>query len=503
MWVGLNLPQVPRIFLYGPVEESVAQTLHERGDGYTLRKPLCMQDFQGVLQHILSVSTFSAQSATGGEQASSTESEVTPSSIGEGEFETSTSRLIQSLIGRNIGSFVIEEEIGRGGMGAVFSGRQASLDRKVAVKIMLPGLVGDSTAIERFRREALAIARLKSPFIVQVFDAGTTPDQIFYIAMEFLEGETLSTHLKRHKRYPLHFALHVAIQAAQGLQTAHQAGLIHRDIKPSNLMINSKEHITITDFGLVRGFEDNDEQHQLTQDRALLGTPSYLSPEQASGQPVDARSDIYSLGIVMYQMLVGRRPFLADNILALLMKQHSEPLPDPRKDLPNLPDSVVDLLYKMTAKDRDQRFTSCEELLKSLYAIYSQTGHQGEPESNALPRLTASLATFHPDSNSQSLGTGSLLVDSHFSSTPVPGGDILPVEVVKQLQEELIKHIGPFAKKKLKDEAKAIGFSRKQFPVQKVEELIHRISEDLADEQREEFQNAANLLVADFISIKK
>lgn len=510
----------PWIFLAGTVEASSGKALEERGDGKTFSKPINWQELMTYLGKVAPAppSTVSKEADSLGLEGAATASfsDASPPSnaapaaslnagsnsnppsgpsFSDSMSPQSVDRMIDSLMGRTIGSVVIQKEIGRGGMGAVFAGMQTSLNRKVAVKIMLPGLVGDPTAMERFRREALAIARLKSPHIVQVFDAGVTPDKIFYIVMEFLEGETLSEHLKRHGQYPLGFALHITSQVAHGLHVAHQAGLIHRDIKPSNLMIDSNNHITITDFGLVRGFESGEEENQLTQARALLGTPSYLSPEQASAQPIDARSDIYSLGIVMYQMLVGRRPFVADNMLTLLMKQHSEPLPDPRQHCPDLPEPVVQLLYTMTAKVRDQRYPDCGALVQDLLTLLTQ--HGGANATPLLPQHAlshnATTGAFSPHSAAFSPSSISSLSDSVVGAAVE--GEVLPSDFVKSLQLELAKQIGPIAKVAVKKEARALGFSRKQFPVDRAQDWIDRLAQNLEGDQREAFLAGATSLL--------
>ncbi|MEM1009496.1 MAG: serine/threonine-protein kinase, partial [Myxococcota bacterium] len=208
---------------------------------------------------------------------------------------------MQQFIGKQFGSATLESEIGRGAMGAVFRGHQNVLKRPVAVKIMLTNLMGDKTAAQRFHKEALATASLKSPHIVQIYDAGVTKDGLFFMVMEFLEGETLDTLLERKQHFHLQDAIHLIQQIASGLQTAHQSGLTHRDIKPSNIIVDPQQHATITDFGLVR----NRSEVRQTQTNVILGTPAYLAPEQASNVEPDARTDIYSLGIVFYEMLTG------------------------------------------------------------------------------------------------------------------------------------------------------------------------------------------------------
>jgi serine/threonine protein kinase len=338
-WV-LERPQsslIPRLFIAGKMQQDIAERLETNNKETVLNKPLDVNRF---------ISTIGRLKAG--------KSPILRKNRKQDYFET--------LIGKKIGSSTILKEIGRGGMGAVFLGHQENLDRKVAVKLLLPEMVGDPTALERFQREALAIARLKSPHIVQIFDFGELDTHAFHITMEYIPGQTLD-HILRHKgRFPLAKALSVVTQVANGLTAAHDAGLIHRDIKPSNLIMDNKGHVTITDFGLVR---PQMKQNQ-TQSGMIVGTPHYLPPEQTSEAPLDARSDIYSLGIVFYHLIVGHPPYLSNNPMEILMKHMSEALPDPRKFVPSIPQEVVDILERMTAKDPGDRYINCRELLWDL-----------------------------------------------------------------------------------------------------------------------------------------
>lgn len=269
---------------------------------------------------------------------------------------------MQRFIGRRMGSALIEKEIGRGAMGAVFAARQVALERKVAVKVMLPALMGDDMAAQRFRREALAIARLKDNHIVQVFEAGFAEDGVFYIVMEFLEGGTLDDLLEQRGPLPVAEAVRLVKQVCKGLCTAHDAGLTHRDIKPSNLMISPEGRITITDFGLVR----DTSQIRQTKTNAILGTPAYLAPEQASSSEPDPRTDIYSLGIVLYELLTGQLPFVSDNMVEVLVMHLREPLPNARRLRPELPESIVQIMQRMTEKNPNHRYKDSHALLDAL-----------------------------------------------------------------------------------------------------------------------------------------
>lgn len=330
---------IPRLFIAGKMQHDIAQKLEKEYKETILLKPLDIKRFTSTLEKL---------------RASDPSSMLLAKNRAQDYFS--------SLIGKKIGPAKILKEIGRGGMGAVFLGHQESLDRHVAIKILLPQMVGDRTAIERFQREALAIAKLKSPHIVQVFDFGQYQENAFYIIMEYLPGQTVEQYLRRNGSFPIAKALSVVTQVADGLRTAHETGLIHRDIKPSNLILDNKGHVTITDFGLVRPQRKTKD----TQTGIIVGTPHYMPPEGASNTPLDARSDIYSLGIVFYHLMAGHPPYLSSNPMEILIKHMNEPLPDIRKAIPEISRTLVDILQRMTAKDPEQRYINCRELLWEL-----------------------------------------------------------------------------------------------------------------------------------------
>jgi serine/threonine protein kinase/CheY-like chemotaxis protein len=340
-WI-LAIPEraeIPRLFIAGKMQTTLAKQLETENKETILIKPLDINRFISAVKKL--------NSAKG-------KSPIITKYREQDYFAT--------LVGKQVGSANIKYEIGRGGMGAVFLGVQENLNREVAVKLLLPELVGDDTAIERFQREALSIAKLKSPHIVQIFDFGEFESNAMYIIMEYLPGQTVEQYLKRNGSFPLEKAISVVIQVAVGLQAAHDGGLIHRDIKPSNLILNNKGHVTITDFGLVRPLK----KLKQTQTGILMGTPHYMPPELASETPLDARSDIYSLGMVLYHLIAGHPPFLSNNPMEILMKHLNEPLPDIRKEIPHFPRALYDILERMTAKDPNERYINCRELLWDL-----------------------------------------------------------------------------------------------------------------------------------------
>jgi serine/threonine protein kinase/DNA-binding NarL/FixJ family response regulator len=362
-WV-LEKPEtakIPRLFISGKMQAELAKILETENKETILTKPLDINRFVSTVNRL---------------KTGETRSPILTKYREQDYFST--------LVGKQIGSAIIKNELGRGGMGAVFLGFQESLDREVAVKLLLPELVGDDTAIERFQREALSIAKLKSPHIVQIFDFGEFENFALYIIMEYLPGQTVEHYLKRNGSFPLEKAISVITQVATGLQVAHDAGLIHRDIKPSNLIMNNKGHVTITDFGLVRP----QKKLKHTQTGMLVGTPHYMPPELASDAHLDARSDIYSLGMVFYHLVAGHPPFLSHNPMEILMKHLNEPLPDMRKTIPDFPAEVYNILERMTAKDPDERYINCRELLWDLrsqerrYSTQTTTLTQPEQEEN-------------------------------------------------------------------------------------------------------------------------
>ncbi|MCK6509986.1 protein kinase [Myxococcota bacterium] len=362
-WITTHpqLHTIPRVFLSLPHQEPLLAQLRQEGEQHIFERPLRPSLFFDALQQLLSPH---------------------PAPFTSMPQKKKLEDAISAMIGRKIGSFVLEKEIGRGGMGAVFRAHQEALQRKVALKIMLPNAQQDETSIRRFQREALAIAQLKSPHIVQIFDAGTTEDGIFYIVMEFLDGENIDQFLRSHKRLPELQALSVIEQVALGLKVAHDAGLIHRDIKPSNLIIDTRGQVTLTDFGLVRGNQDM----SYTQPGIVVGSPHYLSPEQASGKPLDHRSDIYALGIVFFEILTGTVPFRGPHVSNVMLKHIQEPLPDPRQTQPDISHATVHFLQKMTQKEPAARYQDCNALLESILLL-KHTLHPPTSSAGSWPGL--------------------------------------------------------------------------------------------------------------------
>jgi serine/threonine protein kinase len=288
------------------------------------------------------------------------------------------------LSGKIIGNYQIVDELGRGGMAVVYRAYQPSLNRYVAIKVLPPQLGFDQQFVKRFQREARAAAGLRHPNIVVIHDVGEQ-DGVYYIVMEYLEGYTLRQSIEEEGPLHLARAAHIVSQVAAALDYAHQQGFVHRDIKPSNIFIGKDDHVTLTDFGIARAAS---ETQQLTRTGMLMGTPEYMSPEQAEGSAVDHRTDLYALGVVLYQMLVGRVPFSGTTPHATLHAVIYEPPPPPRQLNPGIPPAVEAVIVKAIAKQPQQRFQSGAELTSALRSAYS-----GQPSVGPVPSQPATLRT--------------------------------------------------------------------------------------------------------------
>jgi serine/threonine protein kinase len=263
-----------------------------------------------------------------------------------------------SLIGKSLGQFEILDEIGRGGMATVFRARQKTINRTVAVKVLPRALLHDPGFYERFIREVDVIAHLEHPHILPIYDFGEA-DGIPYIAMRYLAGGSLAQMIRRALP-PLTWLPRPFWQISQALDHAHQQGIIHRDLKPGNIMLDENGNAYLTDFGIAKVLNSN-----LTGS-AIIGTPAYMSPEQANGMPLDARSDIYSLGIVLFELITGREPFEAETPIALVLKHLNEPMPSARALRSGVPIGVENVIFRSTAKDPDMRYPSATDMAADL-----------------------------------------------------------------------------------------------------------------------------------------
>ena len=267
-------------------------------------------------------------------------------------------------IGRVLnGRYSLIAPVGGGGMATVYKARDNILGRIVAVKILREQYAGDGPFVNRFRREAQAAANLTHPNIVSVYDVGQDAD-IHYIVMEFVAGQSLKELINKAGGGPLTVdrAVNIAAQILAGLEYAHRSGLIHRDIKPQNVLITGDGTVKVTDFGIAKSVSDL----SLTDAGMALGTAHYFSPEQAKGERVGPQTDIYSLGVTLYEMLTGKLPFESENSVGLAYKHISEAPPSPRALNPNIPLRLEAIVLKSLAKDPAQRFSSAAEMERSL-----------------------------------------------------------------------------------------------------------------------------------------
>ncbi|HET9033273.1 MAG TPA: protein kinase [Dokdonella sp.] len=288
---------------------------------------------------------------------------------------------------KRLGHYDIVAELGRGGMGVVYKGHESSLNRYVAIKVLADSLAHDEGVKERFLREARSMAALNDPNIIQIYYIGDDEGQTYFV-MEFVEGESLGTLLKREHKVDVGPAAKIIYQTALGLSTAHDKGVIHRDIKPGNLMVSSRGTIKIADFGIA--LSNQDLSNKLTSTGEFVGTPGYLSPEVCLGHKVDQRSDIFSLGIVFFEMLAGRMPFTDESPLGLMLEVVRAEIPDVRELNGQVDEKIAWILSKMIAKEPDDRYQSCNELAEDLLAhpLVSKPG-----PITIFPKVSAAAAT--------------------------------------------------------------------------------------------------------------
>lgn len=257
--------------------------------------------------------------------------------------------------------YEILKSIGEGGMANVFLANDIILDRKVAVKVLRGDLSTDEKFIRRFQREALSVSNLSHPNIVEVYDVGEE-DGEYYIVMEYLSGKTLKQLLKKREALTLTEVIDIMSQVTDGISHAHEAYIIHRDIKPQNIMIEDNGLVKVTDFGIAMALNAT----QLTQTNSVMGSVHYLPPEQASGKSSTIKSDIYSMGILMYELLTGNVPFKGDNAVEIALKHMKEKIPSIRKQNPAIPQAVENILLKATAKNPRNRYESARQMHEDL-----------------------------------------------------------------------------------------------------------------------------------------
>jgi serine/threonine protein kinase len=277
------------------------------------------------------------------------------------------------------GRYRLDAQIGAGGMSTVYRAFDTVLERQVAIKLMHREIASDSDQLERFRREARAVAQLNHPHVVGVIDAGED-DGTPYIVFEYVEGETLKDRIRRYGRLPVGEAVAYAIEIARALGAAHEQQIVHRDVKPQNVLIDEEGTAKVTDFGIARSLTEEG----LTADGRVLGTTDYVSPEQALGQDVGPQSDLYSLGVVMFEMLTGDVPFHGENQVAVAMKHVREELPDILLRRPEASSALASIVDRATAKDLDRRYVSDRDLIADLEEVLAiETARSGQATGEA------------------------------------------------------------------------------------------------------------------------
>lgn len=260
--------------------------------------------------------------------------------------------------------YEIIRSIGEGGMANVYLGYDTILDRNVAIKILRGDLSTDEKFVRRFQREALSASSLSHPNIVEMYDVGED-DGIYYIVMEYIEGQTLKQLLKKRGNLTLSESIDIMLQLTDGMAHAHDSYIIHRDLKPQNIMIQDDGQIKITDFGIAMALNST----QLTQTNSVMGSVHYLPPEQAAGKGSTIRSDIYSMGIIFYELLTGTLPFKGDNAVEIALKQMKDPLPDLTEENSSIPMSVENVMLKAAAKNPKNRYTDAREMHDDLLTV--------------------------------------------------------------------------------------------------------------------------------------
>src|ERR687895_90912 len=255
--------------------------------------------------------------------------------------------------------------LGSGGMADVYLAHDSILDRDVALKVMSTRYASDDEFVERFKREAQSAAALSHANIVSIFDRGESEDGTYYIAMEYLPGGTLKDRIMSKGALPPRTAAAVALQMAEALRAAHERDVIHRDVKPRNILITDSGDVKVTDFGIARAASSS----TMTRTGSILGTAHYISPEQAMGEPVGPASDLYSLGIVLYEMLTGELPYDADTPLGIAMKHVNGRLSSPKEIDPSIPAGINAITCRLLAKSPDERYASEAELIEALERV--------------------------------------------------------------------------------------------------------------------------------------
>jgi tetratricopeptide (TPR) repeat protein len=269
---------------------------------------------------------------------------------------------MEDLTGKQLGPYQVISPLGEGGMASVYKAYQPSVDRYVALKILPQHYAKDPEFVNRFTQEARVIANLQHPHILPVHDFGET-DGYTYMAMRFIRSGTLNEWMAQHQPISIPHVRRIISQVGDALDYAHSQGVVHRDVKPSNVLIDDRGNCLLTDFGLAKLMETS---VKLTRTGGILGTPAYMSPEQGLGQGIDHRSDIYALGVILYEMVTGRPPYLAETPMAIMIKHIQSPLPPPSQYQPDLPEEIERVILKSLAKEKTDRYESAGDMVQAL-----------------------------------------------------------------------------------------------------------------------------------------
>ena len=292
-------------------------------------------------------------------------SQISPSHAAAATFSDDSPRAGDDLVGKTVGGCRLEAEIGRGAMGTVYRATHLALQKTVALKVLNPARFYDERQVEQFFAEARSAAAIDHHNIVGVHDVGQE-NGLCYIVMQYIEGGSVADRLKKRKRLEIEDAIRIGIQAARGLGVAHLKGIVHRDIKPANLMLTESGEVKIADFGLAYRAE---EEANMAGGPEVMGTPSYMSPEQIDGRQVDQRADLYSLGVTLYLLTTGRKPFEGSTPMEVLLKHVSEKLKPPIQYNPEIPQALGQVIERLMAKQPDNRYACASDLIQDLEEI--------------------------------------------------------------------------------------------------------------------------------------